>query len=152
MRLGETQSTLLPKGQCWHQTKKLRAWTSKALKPSRDGGEWPPHGESLSLYSAWISLIPTWGHCFLPSHPISLWEVSLHLFHDPLVVLGAVKYPKAISFPSWPRPASPVSPHGASEERLTPHHPGSPPLSSLQFAYVSPVLGPKTGLSIWMWC
>lgn len=36
---------------------------------------------------------------------------------------------------------------------LQPYHPGNPPLSSLQFVHVFPVLGPKTGLSIWMmWC
>lgn len=34
---------------------------------------------------------------------------------------------------------------------LQPYHPGSPPLSSLQFVHAFPVPGPKTGLSISMW-
>lgn len=49
MRLGETQSILLPKGALasgWL----LRAWASKALKPSRDGGSTTTQGELSGLF------------------------------------------------------------------------------------------------------
>lgn len=155
MRLGETQSILLPKGALasgWL----LRAWASKALKPSRDGGSTTTQGELSGLFMEKFlpiltlnlsfqlqeiaSCLPILHHCE-KSHSISsttLWWCW-----------GLLSTPKLSLFPADPDqlPQSLLT-----GQVLQPCHPGSPPLSSLQFVHVFPLLGSKAGLSIWMWC
>lgn len=121
MRLGETQSILLPKGTLASDWL-LRAWTTKALKPSRDGGSTTTQGELSGLFMGKVSP-------YTHPEPLSfqLQEIAsclpvLHHWEKSHSISSMTLwwYPKAVSFPSWPRPASPVSPHGASAPALLP--------------------------------